>query len=208
VISGRFRPEVSFERVSSPGDLGAVLEILDLGRSRIPVTDLPAGGPGVSYVLAPFRTPRPSRFSDGGFGVLYAASTAGAARAEHGYHLARFLAATAEPAQPLTAHELTLTVEGGAFADVGALAGKRPELLHPDPASYPAPQQLGAELRAAGADGVVYPSVRASGAHCVGAFRQRCVRRCELVGRLAVEWTGAALGGWWDVRPLPGGSPA
>ena len=202
IVSGRLRPQAVFEGVARPEDMEAVLEILSAGRVRISAAELPAPAAGVSYVLAPFLTPRASRFSDGTFGVLYAASSAAVARAEAGFHLARFMAATAEPPQPLLLHLLRLAIRGGSFADVGTVAKRYPELLDPDPASYARPQAAGAALRAAGADGVRYPSVRAPKGTCAGVFRPRCVQRCQLVARLTVEWTGDALGEWWEVRPL------
>src|SRR3546814_14314794 len=58
------------------------------------------GGPGASYLLAPFThasTDRPTRFSDGRFGVLYAGNRFEVALLETIYHHGRFLARTAEP---------------------------------------------------------------------------------------------------------------
>src|SRR3546814_13046868 len=58
------------------------------------------GGPAASYLLAPFThasTDRPTRFSDGRFGVLYAGNRFEVALLETIYLHGRFLARTAEP---------------------------------------------------------------------------------------------------------------
>src|SRR3546814_17878441 len=58
------------------------------------------GGPAASYLLAPFThasTDRPTRFSDGRFGVLYAGNRFEVALLETIYHHGRFLARTAQP---------------------------------------------------------------------------------------------------------------
>jgi hypothetical protein len=51
--------------------------------------------------------------------------------------------------------------------DLRGLAGEDPVLATDD---YTAGQALGASLRAAGSDGVVYPSVRHPGGVCAGLF--------------------------------------
>src|SRR3546814_14843675 len=66
---------------------------------RVP-PDRRVGGPGASYVMAPFThvsADRPSRFTNGDYGVLYAASAFETALAETVHHHARFIARTAEP---------------------------------------------------------------------------------------------------------------
>jgi len=55
-------------------------------------------GPGASIVMAPFtHLGRPSRFSDGSYGVYYAARSLETAVRETAFHRGRFLAATSEP---------------------------------------------------------------------------------------------------------------
>lgn len=124
-------------------------------------------GPGASYLMAPFThvsTDRPSRFSDGTFGLLYAGETFEVALFETMHHHARFMAATAEVSGWTSQfRELVLDVSGE-LHDLESLDGTDP-LLAPD--SYAASQALGAALRVAGAEGIRYPSVRAQGGRCV-----------------------------------------
>jgi hypothetical protein len=63
-----------------------------------------SGGVGASYLLAPFApvsTDRPSRFTHGGYGVLYAGDVFDTALFETIHHLARFRARTDELARQL-----------------------------------------------------------------------------------------------------------
>src|SRR5690606_34651120 len=112
-------------------------------------------------LMAPFvhATPdRPSRFSDGRFGVLYVARAYETALLETIHHHQLFMARTAEaPGWTSQFRELLLDVHG-ALHDLrnGAAA-----LL--DPADYAAAQATGGALHEAGSDGVVYPSVRHAG---------------------------------------------
>lgn len=128
-------------------------------------------GPGASWVMAAFThasMDRPSRFSDGSYGVYYAGDSLATALQEHSFHMARFYARTAEPAGWLSqvrelvgAVDAVLTdVRGAGFAKV----------LNPDPAHYAAAQVFAARLRDEGSDGIVYPSQRHEGGDCIAAF--------------------------------------
>ena len=86
IIPSRFPPIDLFERVTDPADLEAVLYLESLTNDRlraevgqldlIPPEDRIAG-PGTSAIMAAFthRNPGGSRFSDGTYGVFYAANT-------------------------------------------------------------------------------------------------------------------------------------
>ena len=135
--------------------------------------------------MAPFThvsADRPTRFSDGSFGVLYAGDRFEVALAETVFHHGRFMAATNEPAG-WTSHfrELVLTVD----ARLHDLRGKPI-----DPASYEETQAFGAKLRAAASDGVVYQSVRWPGGECVGLFYPDCARNPVQRRHLDYHWDG------------------
>ena len=98
---------------------------------------------------------RPSRFTDGSFGVWYCGDRPAVALAETVFHFEQFMRATDEVAGDADMRELV----GGAFGRVVDLrAGSRPDCLHPD--DYRPGQTLGQLLHDEGADGIVYPSVR------------------------------------------------
>ena len=85
IVSSRFPPIQLFERVTDPQDLEAIFAVdaLTNPRLRDEVGDIrlvpPEGrvsGPGASVIMAAFThlNPSGSRFSDGAYGVFYAAN--------------------------------------------------------------------------------------------------------------------------------------
>lgn len=128
-------------------------------------------GPGASRLMAPFThisTDRPSRFSDGTYGVLYVGDSFEVALFETVHHHGRFMARTRERAGWAASFlELRLDVVA-LLHDLRGPGHVDSDLLDAD--SYDASQVLGARLRAAGADGLVYPSVRRPGGDCAGLF--------------------------------------
>jgi len=206
IIPARYPPVALFERIADPADWEALLEIESLTNERIrdEVGDVrlvpPAErvrGPGASWVMGAFtHVGFPSRFSDGSFGVYYAADRREGAVAESAYHLGRFLAATAEPACDVAMRVLV----GGIEAALHDLRRPPPRFRAAlDRDDYRAGQALGRALRAAGSNGIVYASVRLSGAECVAAFRPRVVRplpRGDL--HLRYHWDGTRVDRYWD----------
>jgi hypothetical protein len=67
-----------------------------------------------------------------------------------------------------------------------------------DPDDYSASRALGGNLRAAGSNGVVWPSVRRTGGQCLGAFRPKAVG-IPLQGRhLRYHWDGRRISRYFD----------
>ena len=141
--------------------------------------------PGASIVMAAFtHIGRPSRFSDGSYGVYYAARTLETAVRETAFHRANFLGATREPPG-----EVDMRAYVGRplkpFLDV---RGATYRALH-DPDDYAAPQAFAKPLRNAGEWGLVYRSVRHDGGECIAAFKPQAV---------SIPIAGAALAYVWD----------
>src|ERR1700761_3589873 len=172
IIRSIFPPIDLFEDIAEPEDWALLIAAEQKTNPRLMETlgniDLvpPArrvGGPGASYLMAPFThvsTDRPSRFSQGRFGVLYAGREFQTALLETAYHHARFMANTHEPAGWTSQfREILFDIP----ADLHDLRGPRPAYAEElDPTDYHAAQDLGARLHSAAAEGVVYPSVRNS----------------------------------------------
>jgi hypothetical protein len=106
IIPSRFPTIALFERVTAPDDLEAVFEVEALtnprlrdeaGDIRLVSPDDRVSGPGASVIMAAFThlNPQGSRFSDGSYGVFYAADDLDTAIAETAYHRERFMRATA-----------------------------------------------------------------------------------------------------------------
>ncbi|MDX5379018.1 MAG: RES family NAD+ phosphorylase [Halomonas sp.] len=100
-------------------------------------------------------------------GVYYCASTLDAAIAETRFHMVELLAATREGSVEITMRTYINTITQ-ALHDVRE---GYPELHHPDPATYPRGQAFALRLRAEGAWGILYNSVRQPGHECAAVFR-------------------------------------
>ena len=115
-------------------------------------------GPSASWAMAPFThvsPDRPSRFSDGSYGIYYCGDRFEAALMETVHHFERFMRGTNEPAGDAQYRELIAAI-GGRLHDLRG--GGFPECLAPD--DWRPGQALGAALHAVENDGIVYPSVR------------------------------------------------
>jgi hypothetical protein len=141
--------------------------------------------PGASIVMAAFtHIGRPSRFSDGSYGVYYAARTLETALRETAFHRARFLAATMEPAGEIDMRAYV----GRPIKPHLDIRGLKYEALH-DPNDYSVAQAFARPLREAGEWGLVYRSVRHEGGECIAAFKPQAV---------SIPIAGAALAYVWD----------
>ncbi|MGN6270248.1 MAG: RES family NAD+ phosphorylase [Sphingomonas sp.] len=152
------------------------------------------GGPGATYLMAPFThisRDRPSRFTNGSYGVLYAGNIFETALAETVHHHARFMARTAEP-EGWTSQfrEIVLDIDLVAH-DLRNGAGAFDEALDPD--SHAGGQVLGAALRAVGSDGVAYPSCRHRDGDCVGLFYPDLASNVIQARHLDYHWNGARV---------------
>jgi hypothetical protein len=201
VVPTRFPAVNLFDRVASPEDFDALyaLEALTNDRLRTETGDLDLVpreerrfGPGFGPIMAAFThlNPQGSRFSDGSYGVFYCARSRDTAIAETRYHSARFLAATNEA--PLRQQMRLYTVAAaGEVVDLRGDAALDPAVLSPD--DYSAGQALGRAVRAAGAPGIVYPSVRDAGGECLAALRTSLERACHHAAYLEYNWNGRAI---------------
>ncbi len=148
-------------------------------------------GPGSSFVMAAFthRPPAGSRFSDGSFGVFYAARERETAIAETVHHRERFLREMAPPPTQLDMRVLRCGVRGE-LHDLRGLVAKWPGVYDPD--GYGESQRLGVELRAAGSCGVVFRSGRAGNARGSSARG-----RSPDAGRRSTSAISRMESGWW-----------
>lgn len=201
IIRSLFPPIDLFEDIADPADWPLLLSAEQKTNPRIMATignlDLVppgrrAGGPGASWLMASFThvsPDRPSRFSDGSFGILYVARIYETALFETCHHHARFMERTAEaPGWTSQFRELILDVA----ADLGDLRnGNFPDEL--DPLDYGASQRLGARLRGAGSDGLIYPSVRHAGGECAGLFYPDGASLPVQGRHLDYHWNGSSV---------------
>lgn len=208
IIPSVFPPIELFERVADPRDLDAVHAIESAFNPRlreaagdlslVPKEDRVVG-PGAGYVMAAFThvSPDGSRFSNGTYGVFYAAQRESTAIAETRYHRERFLRATSQPRRELDMRVLSVVVKG-ALHDLRGMRSILPDVYRTD--DYRASQLLGGALRAGGSSGVVYDSVRHEGGSCVGIFRPRLLSSCREQKHLRYVWDGTRISDVLEVK--------
>lgn len=198
IVPTRFPSINLFDRVASPEDFDALyaLEAMTNDRIRdetghielVPLAER-LYGPGSGPIMAAFThlNPAGSRFSDGSFGVFYAARDKATAVAETCYHQARFLAATGEA--PIQLQMRVYHVEvSGRLHDLRGLPKDDP-ICHP--ASYAVSQAVARRLREEGSHGVSYRSVRSEGGECVAVFRTVALSNCRHASQMLYQWDGA-----------------
>lgn len=208
VIASRYPPIKLFERLTADTavwDALIALEQLTNPRLRDEIGDIAlvppedrVSGPGASYVMAAFThiNPRGSRFSDGSYGVYYAAAALETAIAETVYHFETFARDSADPPRAEDFRVLVGTVAAD-FEDVAGLPeAERDAILAPN--SYAASQSFARQQRAEGANGVAYPSVRHQGGQCIGAFRPRAVGMPHQERHLKYRWNGERVDRYFD----------
>jgi hypothetical protein len=200
VVPSRFPPIEIFETLADPDDLEVLFAIESLTNDRlraatgdlyrVPKEDW-VTGPGATVVMAAFtHIGHPTRFSDGGYGVYYAAFDEDTAVAETVFHTARFLRETAE---------LPIEVERRAYVGkvlqpLDDLRGRAHATLRdPDLATYPSCQAFAAGRRIAGSWGLNYLSARRECGECVAAFRTRAVSLPVQGKHFRYRWDGTRI---------------
>ena len=203
IVPTRFPTIYLFDRIADPADFDALYALEALTNDRIRdetgVIELVSpddriAGPGSGPIMAAFThiAPAGSRFSDGSYGVFYAARLRATAVAETRYHQARFLAATREAPMHLQMRLYHVRIDASLhdLRDAG-------DAIHAAD-DYSAARQMGRQLRAAGSAGVVYRSVRHEGGQCVGLFRPRGARACVHAAYLLYAWNGETIDGVYE----------
>ncbi|MEP7057896.1 MAG: RES family NAD+ phosphorylase [Caldimonas sp.] len=210
LIPSRYPTIGLYDAIADPADLEVVFAIEaltnprirdELGELQLVPPEERVSGAGSTPVMAAFThlNPDGSRFSDGSYGVYYAAQALDAAIAEVSHHRAVFLARTAEPAIDIDLRLVSANIDAELhdLRDLGAAAAK---VLDPD--DYATSQALGRRLRAAGSWGVLFPSVRHAGGFCVGVFRPRALARARAGAHVALHWDGQRISHWYEKRSL------
>lgn len=203
LVSSRFPPVGLFDRVASGEDLDIVQAIEGLTNDRLraelgEIALVPAQdrvfGPGTTPIMAAFThlNGQGSRFTDGSYGVYYAARTIETAVAETRFHRSRFLAATQEPPIEIDMRSYASNID----ADLHSIAGMQaelPDIYDPDPAHYGPAQSFAKALRAADSNGIHYSSVRDPGGECIAVFRPRVMQPAVQGKHYCYVWNGREI---------------
>lgn len=209
LIATRFPTAGLYDQVAAPEDLDVVFAIEALTNPRVrqelgQLSLVPPGdrvaGPGATLVMAAFThlNPLGSRFSDGNWGVYYAADSLVTAVAEVSHHRGAFLARTHEEPIDIDLRWVQADLEAP-LHDLRGLAGSLSAVY--DPQHYGASQELGRALRAQGSAGIVYDSVRQRhdpAGQCVAVFRPKALSNARAAGHIGLHWDGQRISHWFE----------
>jgi hypothetical protein len=203
IIRSAFPPIDLFEDIADPADWPLLISAEQKTNPRIMATignldlvpvERRVGGAGATYLMAPFTqvsTDRPSRFTDGSYGVLHVADRFETALFETIHHHARFMGRTREaPGWTSQFREIVMSVNAD-LHDMRSAAGEPVPALDPD--NYVASQALARALRGSGSDGIAYPSVRHPGGECVALFYPDCASNTLQGRHVDYHWDGARV---------------
>lgn len=210
LIASRYPTVSLYDDIADPADLDVVFAIEALtnprirdqmGQLQLVPPEERVSGAGSTPIMAAFThlNPEGSRFSDGSYGMYYAAQDLDTAVAEVSHHRALFLSRTAEAAIDIDLRLITATLEAE-LHDLRRLRGNDAAVY--DPVNYGAGQALGRALRQAGSWGVLYHSVRHRGGLCAGLFRPRALQPAREAAHIALHWDGTSITHWYEKRAL------
>jgi hypothetical protein len=161
-----------------------------LGRLDLVPPSRRVAGPGASYLMAPFvhvSRDRPGRFTDGSYGVYSCGDREEVAIREVAHHHGRAMAASREA--PGWTSQFRLLV---CRLELDLHDARGDDGCH-DPDDYAKPQVLGRGLRAAGANGILYRSVRCPGGECAAIFWPDLIQPPTQADHFDYHWDGARV---------------
>lgn len=198
IIPSKFPPINFFEKLVRPDQMEEIfyLESLTNDRLREEVGDislvLPEDrvcGEGSSIVMAAFtHIGKKSRFTDGSYGVYYAAKDLKTAIVETVFWREKFLAYTSE-----APGEIDMRVYvGKILKPLHDIRSNEFQHLH-DPDNHLPAQSYAFNLKSLGSFGIVYNSVRDKGGECIGALRPTAISIPMQSKHLAYVWDGTKI---------------
>ncbi len=209
IIPSVYPPINFFEDLVDPEEMETLWEIESLTNERLRqeagdiflvAKEDRVCGPGSTVVMAAFtHIGKPSRFTDGSFGIYYASLTRETAIRETVYRREQFLRATQEEACEVTMRLYEGKIKKPLY-DVRKPLSTYRELHHPE--EYAISQSFGKTLREKNAWGLLYNSVRHVGGQCVAMFRPPAVAIPKPLAHLRYVWNGKNIVEVFDAKFL------
>ncbi len=196
-----YKPPVLKALIEDDDDLEILEEIEGLtnrrlraqarGLSGMDAREFVFGVWGETHVNAAFAYTRAegNRFNDASRGAWYCAFDDLTAIEEVGFHKSRELARI-DFFEEKCVYQALLAGFIGEFHDVRNVDPVPDFLAKDTEVAYPAGQAFAAELRSAGARGLVYPSARREGGTCLVAFHPGLVQNVRPGARWKLTWDG------------------
>ena len=205
IIPSIYPPVGIFDDVTDPADLEAVLALESATNPRLLAQagelslirpEERISGEGSTPIVAAFTHTKPSRFSDGSYGVYYASHDQETAIAETAYHRLRFITAAGFRSEIVHMRVYAARIRGE-FDDVRA-KGARSKLYDSDDLRYA--QQYARRLFDENrVDGIAFRSVRRPPGECVAVFRPRRVSDCRVLRHLQYSFEDGRFTGAMEI---------
>jgi hypothetical protein len=207
IIPSVYMPINFFEDLVDPAEMEILWELEGMTNERlraetgdiflVPPEDRVSGN-GSSVVMAAFtHIGKPSRFTDGSFGVYYASLDYETAIRETVYHREQFLMATHEDAG-----EITMRVYEGKILkplhDIRAAIFKH----YHHQQNYHESQTFAKQLKASQSYGLIYNSVRHQGGQCIAALRPPAISIPTQTAHLRYAWDGTRIVEVFDTKSV------
>jgi RES domain-containing protein len=203
VTSARLREAVLAPLADSQDELDLLAEIegatsarliaQDRGISGLAANELVYDVPHARFINASFAYAKPNqlnRFNGPDRGAWYAALDVNTCLAEVGFHLTNVLADAGDYNATVEYTEMFCSL-AGAFVDLRQVP-EHPSLDPDMTTAYPIGNALADSARAAGLNGIIYPSVRRPGGTCIVALRPAAVQSVRQGAIYRMIWQGSS----------------
>lgn len=217
LIPAQYAPIPFFEKLSAPDEWDALLALESLtdpgvrqavGDLNLVPREQRISGPGATWVMTSFTHPNPqgSRFSNGRYGVFYAAEFFEGALAEVFHHRSFFHRHALDKANNFVMRCLTCAVRGRLYELRRGRVDPKVIEVWPhvyDHDDYRHGQDLGGKLHANGGQGIVYTSVRLPSVSCVAIFQPSLVTPPDNPEQFILyHWDGEAIVRYMDCQEV------
>ncbi|MCW5589382.1 MAG: RES family NAD+ phosphorylase [Legionellales bacterium] len=206
LIPSKYPPIHLFEDVATNDEFEAIFKVQSLTNPRIqdeigyihliPNDERLFGVPDCSYIMAAFThiNPNGSRFSNGDYGIYYAAQTVETALAETIYHREKFFRHTKEPAQEMDMRCLT-AIFNADLINLATEVYRSMEIYHPE--NYHYAQQIGKQVKSNKLPGIKYYSVRLQSGINYALFTPKLFTECYQTQHYTYVWDGARISSYY-----------
>jgi RES domain len=203
LIPSKFPPKSLFDDVANHDEFEMLFAIQALTNPRIrnemgsinhvPASERPYGITGCNYALGPFvhLNPLGSRFSPGDFGVYYAAKNIQTAIAETRYHQQIYFSAVIGLKYDRLQMRALKTEFSASLYDI--CSDKYKDSHWYSSTDYKAAQTLGSTLKAGGAQGIAYLSVRHPPNLCFALFTPKVISEVIQTAHYDYIWDGEKI---------------
>jgi len=203
LIPSKYPPKSLFDDVANHDEFEILFAIQELTNprirnelgnlNRVPAHERPYGIRGCNYALGPFvhLNPVGSRFSNGEFGVYYAAEDVQTAIAETRHHQQNYFSAITGLKFDRLSMRCLKTQFTANLRDIRGDVFKAHECYNKD--NYSAGQMLGAMIKTNKDSGIVYSSVRLANKTCYALFSPGVIKDVIQTTHYEYIWDGEKI---------------